>query len=61
MPATVKSSPFSFRASDPHRSQDDSFLAPKTVRNRMTAMLAKLGVTTREDAIALGVAGGLGA
>ena len=37
------------------------FLAPKTVRNRMTAMLAKLGVTTREDAIALGVAGGLGA
>lgn len=37
------------------------FLAPKTVRNRMTAMLAKLGVTTREDAIALGAAGGLGA
>lgn len=36
------------------------FLAPKTVRNRMSAMLAKLGVTTREDAIALGVAGGLG-
>jgi DNA-binding NarL/FixJ family response regulator len=37
------------------------FLAPKTVRNRTSAMLAKLGVTTREDAIALGVAGGLGA
>ena len=37
------------------------FLAPKTVRNRMSAMLAKLGVTTREDAIAIGVAGGLGA
>ncbi len=36
------------------------FLAPKTVRNRMTAMIAKLGVATREDAIALGVAGGLG-
>lgn len=36
------------------------FLAPKTVRNRTSAMLTKLGVTTREDAIALGVAGGLG-
>lgn len=37
------------------------FLAPKTVRNRMSAMLDKLGVTTREDAIAIGLAGGLGA
>ncbi len=37
------------------------FLAPKTVRNRVSAMLAKLGVATREDAIAIGVAGGLGA
>ncbi len=36
------------------------FLAPKTVRNRMSAMLAKLGVSTREDAVAIGVAGGLG-
>lgn len=36
------------------------FLAPKTVRNRMAVMLTKLGVTSREDAIALGVAGGLG-
>jgi DNA-binding NarL/FixJ family response regulator len=35
------------------------FLAPKTVRNRTTAMLGKLGVATREDAVALGVAGGL--
>lgn len=37
------------------------FLAPKTVRNRISAMLTKLGVTTREDAIALGISGGLGA
>lgn len=37
------------------------FLAPKTVRNRISAMLAKLGVATRDDAIAIGVAGGLGA
>lgn len=36
------------------------FLAPKTIRNRMSVMLTKLGVTNREDAIALGVAGGLG-
>jgi DNA-binding NarL/FixJ family response regulator len=37
------------------------FLAPKTVRNRISTMLSKLGVTTRDEAIALGVAGGLGA
>ena len=36
------------------------FLAPKTVRNRISTMLTKLGVTSREDAIALGLAGGIG-
>ena len=36
------------------------FLAPKTVRNRISEMLTKLGVTSREEAIALGQAGGLG-
>ena len=36
------------------------FLSPKTIRNRISTMLAKLDVTTREEAIALGVAGGLG-
>lgn len=36
------------------------FLAPKTVRNRVSEMLAKLGVATREDAIAIALAGGLG-
>jgi len=36
------------------------FLAPKTIRNRVSEMLGKLGVTTREEAIALGQAGGLG-
>jgi DNA-binding NarL/FixJ family response regulator len=36
------------------------FLAPKTIRNRISEMLGKLGVTTREEAIALGQAGGLG-
>jgi DNA-binding NarL/FixJ family response regulator len=36
------------------------FLAPKTVRNRVSEMLAKLGVASREEAIALGQAGGLG-
>ncbi|PKH38058.1 two-component system, NarL family, response regulator DevR [Nocardioides alpinus] len=35
------------------------FLAPKTIRNRISEMLAKLDVATREDAIALGRAGGL--
>jgi DNA-binding NarL/FixJ family response regulator len=36
------------------------FLAPKTIRNRVSDMLAKLGVATREEAIALGRASGLG-
>jgi DNA-binding NarL/FixJ family response regulator len=36
------------------------YLSPKTIRNRISTMLAKLGVSTREEAIALGVAGGLG-
>ena len=36
------------------------YLAPKTIRNRISDMLGKLGVATREDAVALGRAGGLG-
>ena len=36
------------------------YLAPKTIRNRISDMLGKLGVATREDAIALGRAAGLG-
>ncbi|GAB3849094.1 response regulator [Dactylosporangium cerinum] len=36
------------------------FLAPKTIRNRVSDMLDKLGVATREEAIALGRASGLG-
>ena len=36
------------------------FLAPKTVRNRVSERLAKLEVATREDAIAIALAGGLG-
>ncbi|MEP7090338.1 MAG: response regulator transcription factor [Nocardioidaceae bacterium] len=36
------------------------FLAPKTVRNRVSEMLTKLGVASREEAISLGQAGGLG-
>ena len=36
------------------------FLAPKTVRNRVSEMLGKLGVASREDAIVVGRAGGLG-
>jgi DNA-binding NarL/FixJ family response regulator len=36
------------------------YLAPKTIRNRVSEMLSKLGVATREDAIALGRAAGLG-
>jgi DNA-binding NarL/FixJ family response regulator len=35
------------------------FIAPKTVRNRVSEMLTKLGVSSREEAIALGQAGGL--
>ncbi len=37
------------------------FLAPKTIRNRVSDMLGKLGVSTRDQAIALGRASGLGA
>lgn len=37
------------------------YLAPKTIRNRVSEMLGKLGVASREDAIALGRAAGLGA
>ena len=36
------------------------FLAPKTIRNRTSEMLGKLGVATKEEAITLGLAGGLG-
>lgn len=36
------------------------FLAPKTIRNRISDMLDKLGVATRDEAIALGRAHGLG-
>lgn len=36
------------------------FLAPKTIRNRVSDMLGKLGVSTRDEAIALGRASGLG-
>ncbi len=35
------------------------FLAPKTVRNRISVMLTKLGVASREEAIALGRKAGL--
>jgi DNA-binding NarL/FixJ family response regulator len=36
------------------------YLAPKTIRNRISDMLGKLGVSSREEAIALGRAGGVG-
>ncbi len=36
------------------------FIAPKTVRNRVSVMLGKLGVGTREQAVELGRASGLG-
>jgi len=36
------------------------YLAPKTIRNRVSEMLGKLGVATRDDAVALGRAAGLG-
>jgi DNA-binding NarL/FixJ family response regulator len=36
------------------------FLAPKTIRNRISEMIAKLGVETRDEAVAIGRAGGLG-
>jgi DNA-binding NarL/FixJ family response regulator len=37
------------------------FLAPKTIRNRISEMLGKLGVSSHEEAIELGRVGGLGA
>jgi DNA-binding NarL/FixJ family response regulator len=37
------------------------YLAPKTIRNRISEMLGKLGVPSREEAVALGRAAGLGA
>ena len=40
---------------------DELFFAPKTIRNRLTQILGKLGVSSREEAIALGIASGLGA
>ena len=36
------------------------YLAPKTIRNRISEMLGKLGVASRDDAIALGRSAGLG-
>lgn len=37
-----------------------AFLAPKTVRNRISGLMGKLGVSTHDDALALGRAAGLG-
>lgn len=36
------------------------YLSPKTIRNRVSEMLGKLGVATRDEAIAMGRAAGLG-
>ena len=36
------------------------YLAPKTIRNRVSDMITKLGVANRDDAVALGRAAGLG-
>ncbi len=36
------------------------YLAPKTIRNRISSMLAKLGVATRDEAVTLARAAGLG-
>ena len=36
------------------------FLAPKTIRNRVSDIVAKLGAANREEAVALGRAAGLG-
>jgi DNA-binding NarL/FixJ family response regulator len=36
------------------------YLAPKTIRNRISSMLAKLGVATREEAVTMARAAGLG-
>jgi DNA-binding NarL/FixJ family response regulator len=36
------------------------YLAPKTIRNRVSAILAKLGVASREEAVAMARSSGLG-
>ena len=36
------------------------YLAPKTIRNRISEMLGKLGVGSREEAVEIGRAAGLG-
>jgi DNA-binding NarL/FixJ family response regulator len=36
------------------------YLAPKTIRNRISSILTKLGVSTRDEAVAMGRAAGLG-
>ena len=36
------------------------YLAPKTIRNRVSDMLGKLGVGSREEAVEIGRAAGLG-
>lgn len=36
------------------------YLSPKTIRNRVSEMLGKLGVATRDEAITMGRAAGLG-
>lgn len=36
------------------------FLAPKTIRNRLTDIVGRLGVANRDEAVALGRAAGLG-
>ncbi|WP_427384336.1 response regulator [Janibacter sp. G56] len=43
-----------------HQVASRVFLAPKTVRNRVSEMLAKLEVATREDALTLARSAGLG-
>lgn len=35
------------------------FLSPKTIRNRITSIVSKLGVDTRAEAVAIGLAGGI--
>jgi DNA-binding NarL/FixJ family response regulator len=48
------------RGMGPSQIGEQLFLSPKTIRNRISTILAKLGVGSRDEAIALGVAGGLG-
>jgi DNA-binding NarL/FixJ family response regulator len=36
------------------------YLAPKTIRNRISAILAKLGVASRQEAVAMARSAGLG-